>query len=349
MNFIKMLRLTAVFILISYCLTGAALGQKLPGYGVDVRQTSVSGLSSGAFMAAQFHVAHSCSLIGAGIIAGGPYYCAGSYSSSSFVDNAMTTCMNPIGPGPNSTDLFHHAVEFSRKGWIDDPDNLKTSKVYIFSGSSDNVVTTRVVDQTTEFYRLAKLPAENIKYVKNINAGHAIITNNRNDTPCQDTRSPFINNCDYLQSHDILKHLYGDLNPPAESLSGKLIEFEQGEFANIDRTSMSKLGYAYIPKSCETESCRVHVAFHGCQQGAEVIGDRYYTSTGYNSIADTNKIIVMYPQVKPSMDIPFNPMGCWDFWGYSSSDPEDPDFYKKDSLQMTAVIKMIDRLAEPRK
>lgn len=36
---------------------------------------SVSGGSSGGFMAVQFHVAHSSVTDGAGIIAGGPYYC----------------------------------------------------------------------------------------------------------------------------------------------------------------------------------------------------------------------------------------------------------------------------------
>jgi len=36
---------------------------------------AVVGLSAGAFFAAQFHVAFSSELIGAGIIAGGPYYC----------------------------------------------------------------------------------------------------------------------------------------------------------------------------------------------------------------------------------------------------------------------------------
>ena len=37
------------------------------------RSTSVSGLSAGAFMASQFHVAHSRHVVGVGIVAGGPY------------------------------------------------------------------------------------------------------------------------------------------------------------------------------------------------------------------------------------------------------------------------------------
>lgn len=38
--------------------------------------TTVSGISAGGFMAVQFAVAFSASISGAGIFAGGPYWCA---------------------------------------------------------------------------------------------------------------------------------------------------------------------------------------------------------------------------------------------------------------------------------
>ena len=40
-------------------------------YNVKANETSVSGISSGGFMAVQFHVAFSRTIIGAGITAGG--------------------------------------------------------------------------------------------------------------------------------------------------------------------------------------------------------------------------------------------------------------------------------------
>src|SRR4029453_10137994 len=55
--------------------TGAA-PISVPAFNVDAAQTSVSGLSSGAFMAVQFEVAYSSTVKGAGIVAGGPYLCA---------------------------------------------------------------------------------------------------------------------------------------------------------------------------------------------------------------------------------------------------------------------------------
>ena len=48
----------------------------LPALGAELGATSVSGLSAGAFMASQFQIAHSRIVIGAGIVAGGPYGCA---------------------------------------------------------------------------------------------------------------------------------------------------------------------------------------------------------------------------------------------------------------------------------
>src|SRR3954465_4907803 len=55
----------------------AASAAVLPKYNVSVNDVSVSGLSSGAYMAAQMHVAYSKTIRkGAGIVAGGPVYCS---------------------------------------------------------------------------------------------------------------------------------------------------------------------------------------------------------------------------------------------------------------------------------
>lgn len=357
--FHKRLHLLAILVLIGGMIAASPLsaGQtragaaKLPACGADLTQTTVSGLSSGGFMTAQFHVAYSNTIVGAGIIAGGPYYCSGSNEFKSDFEDAVNTCMSPKGrTGPNGEKLFEKAKGFAKMGWIDPLTNLKDDRVYIFSGASDRTVLTKVVNETEDFYRAAEVPLDNIQYDIHSNAGHAIITNEEEDVPCAQTRSPFINDCDFIQSHDILRHLYGELNPPATILSSRVVKFDQSEFIkeeNMDLSCMSKNAYVYIPKSCEGKKCRVHVVFHGCGQGAKAIGDDYYMETGYNELADTNDIIILYPQAERS--IPENPMGCWDFWGYSSRDLDRPDFYKKSAPQMTAVMEMLNRLGEPRK
>ena len=52
------------------------LTRALPTLGINGSLVSVSGLSSGADMAVQFHVAHSSRVMGAAIFAGEPYHCA---------------------------------------------------------------------------------------------------------------------------------------------------------------------------------------------------------------------------------------------------------------------------------
>src|SRR5512143_408122 len=54
----------------------AASTDRLPALAVAADGTTASGISSGGYMAVQFHVAHSRLIHGAAIFAAGPYYCA---------------------------------------------------------------------------------------------------------------------------------------------------------------------------------------------------------------------------------------------------------------------------------
>ena len=54
-----------------------------------------------------------------------------------------------------------------------------------------------------------------------------------------------------MQSHDILRHIYGDLKAPAGHLSGELIRFDQLDFLGADAAyaSMGRYGYVYVPEA----------------------------------------------------------------------------------------------------
>jgi len=41
--------------------------------------------------------------------------------------------------------------------------------------------------------------------------------------------------------------------------------------------------------------------------------------SGYNELAEKNDIVILYPQAETSTLFPFNPKGCWDWWGYSDT------------------------------
>lgn len=348
------IRLKAGLALVSLLAFATAHAQpqtsKLPAYGADIEQTSVSGLSSGAFMTSQLYVAFSDIMVGAGIVAGGPYLCAKSWAGNSLMENATSTCMNPLTArsGPNTPALVEKANWLAEYGYIAPLNNLKDDRIYIYSGTNDTTVTTTVVNQTKAFFQSVGVPATAIKYEKG-NSGHALLTDNGADTSCPLTKPPFVNDCNFEQSSTILKQIYPGSKPPAEQLSSAIIAFDQAEFIDSANTSMSDTAYAYVPAACQNgKSCRIHVVLHGCKQGAQVIGDKYYAQTGYNQMAEANDLIILYPQVQPSTSAPLNPEGCWDFWGYSSPDNPTPDYFTRNAPQLRAIHKMIVRLAEPR-
>ena len=332
-------------------LAASAAGPALQGYGADLSQTTVSGISSGGFMAAQLATAYSSMVKGVGVIAAGPYDCASTYPGQSPLQNAVTTCMSPFSAavGPDAAVSWRSAQRRAQEGTIDPVANLARQRVYVFSGASDATVRTIVVDQVAEYYRLAGVRQDAILYRRN-EAGHAIITAREQDAACAETRAPYINNCGFSQSAELLTHLSGARSRPAATgpLTGIIIKFDQREFIKGSRSSMDEAGYAYVPRECQDNACVVHVAFHGCQQGASQLGERFYMGTGYNEYADANRMIVLYPQVRPSGGIPPNPKGCWDFWGYSGEDQHRPDFQTRSAPQMAAVIAMLQRLGQPR-
>ncbi|MGF1739742.1 poly(3-hydroxybutyrate) depolymerase [Vibrio profundum] len=340
--------------------SGAAIATtaELPALNALADKTSISGLSSGAFMAAQFHVAYSKDLMGVGIVAGGPWNCAANNPYALPIVNATTTCMNPCELNeafcptmmfPNSNYLASLAKQAAKSERIDSTEHLKSDKVYIFSGKNDHTVATGVVDSTEKFYQVLGLKRDQILYDKTVDAGHAFITTNQADTQCKKTQEPFINNCDLPQAQKIFEHIYGSQNPPAATWTGELIEFDQSAFFNNELASMNKSAFVYVPTSCRTEQCKVHVAMHGCEQGMSEIGDIYVKGTGYLEAADTNNTIVLFPQVKKSSGpYPYNPKGCWDFWGYSVSMSPllswSQNYSTKNAPQMVAIKSMIDKL-----
>lgn len=325
-------RLITAFIAFAVLLSGtASAADALPSFNVDKRQASVSGLSSGAFMAVQFHTAYSAEIIGVGVVAGGPYNCA-------YVNwGGIETCLRGAPRGEAS---YASARGFAALEEIDSPVNLKRSRVYIFSGTKDAVVAQPVVDATYRYYQAAGLPRSHIQYVKAVPAGHAFITPSYG-RDCSESASPFINHCvvngqGYDQARAILSHIYGALTAPAGDATGRLLTFDQRPFGAL---AMGDNGFLYVPRSCDQGgTCRIHVVFHGCLQTPQDIGDQYYTDTGYNRWADMNNILVLYPQA--AADVAANPEHCWDWWGYTGL-----QFNVKASPQMSAVKRMMDRLA----
>src|ERR1700730_878877 len=74
----------------------------LRGYNAAIGETSISGISSGAFMAVQFATAWSSVIKGVGVIAGGPFWCAKADADDliNFYTLPMMTATGPCMNGP---------------------------------------------------------------------------------------------------------------------------------------------------------------------------------------------------------------------------------------------------------
>jgi poly(3-hydroxybutyrate) depolymerase len=324
-----------------------AAAERLPALGADGGAVTVSGVSSGAFMAVQLHVAHSATVRGAGAIAGGPYDCA-----QGSLRLALTSCMDPgpWSPLPQPKALADLARGLAKSGAIDPVERLAGAKVWLFSGTRDETVNSEVVESLRRFY-LALAPDADVALENSVPAGHGMVTESAGNE-CSTTKPPFIVDCDYDAAGILLRHLLGKLEAPTPKQDGKLVAFDQGEFTggNPAALSLSDTGYVFVPDACAKGRCRIHVGFHGCRQSAEQIERRFVLDAGYNRWAAANRLIVLYPQTAPrygfsfaARNFVFNPKACWDWWGYTG-----PQYPTKAGPQIRAVHAMIERLSQQR-
>ena len=304
----------------------------IPKLKLDLTSTSVSGISSGGYMAVQFHVAFSSMMKGAAIFAAGPYDC-----SKGSIQTALGTCSTG---SPDVASLVTITNQYAQAGSIDDPSALASQRVFIFGGADDPVVAPTVVDALHDYYA-SFVATSSIDYVsRRAGTSHTWPTL-AYGAPCDTLSSPYLGKCSYDGAGAALQQIFGTLAAPAATPSGAIVTIPQGAFiADPGAASLDDVAYAYVPQSCSSgDTCKLHVSFHGCLQGASLVGDAFYAHAGLNEWADTNHIVVLYPQATKSTA---NPEGCWDWWGYTGA-----DFAKKTGPQMAMVRAMMSGITAP--
>lgn len=352
---------TTLSILSARCYGEAASYPPLPALNLDISQTSVSGLSSGGFMAVQLAVAYSSIIKGVGVVAAGPYYC-----SQNNLLIAMSRCSCTIQPASaclvsaDSADvakLVSVARTLSANHMIDDVAGIASQRIVTISGAQDATVPSPVVTQLQQFYAALGVPAQNMAHSEISDAGHTMPTVDYG-AACAKSESPFIGKCDFDGAKMILGWIYGPtpVAPPAAAKPrGRFIRFDQSRYLPANRpasfswtTGMDTTGWLYVPSTCDAGApCRLHVALHGCEQGQDYVpldsrpglffGTTFVRHAGYAQWADNNRIVVLYPQ---AVSIPgLNPNGCWDWWGYT-----DRHFADQQGIQMRAIRNMIEQL-----
>ena len=156
-------------------------------------------------------------------------------------------------------------------------------------------------------------------------------TNRRGSSPATTTRAG-----------ELLQHLYDGLVTPTGDDRGRAARVRPGalcraRLARLDggRRDSSSCRRTARP-ACPAASTSPSTAAARASAFSAGLSSR---EAGYNRWADANRIVVLYPQAEKSFFWPFNPRGCWDWWGYSGV-----DYATRNGAQLASVHRMLAAL-----
>src|SRR5947207_13085627 len=155
MTFRKLIRTFASAAALIFAVAHAAT---LPALNVDKTKTTVSGLSSGGFMANQLGYAFSSTFSGVGVFAGGPYNC-GSH-------NNYTACMYNATISSAMLSTMQTDINNWSGNQIDLKSNVANQKIFMFVGTSDFTVGPNPMNAVQTQYTNNGVPAANLTYVQ---------------------------------------------------------------------------------------------------------------------------------------------------------------------------------------
>jgi len=326
---------TALLAALSAC-AGDTPATALPTLKLDPSRTTVSGLSSGAYMASQVHLAFSDHISGAALYAGGPYGCA-----EGSLETALGRCLNPAADKvPDVAHLAAVVRERAASGKVAPLTGLVGDKVQVFRGALDVTVGASVSLASAELYSQlggAVVEEDHARAIAHtfptLDAGAA----------CDKSESPFLGKCGFDAAASIFRLLYGDAPAAAGAGNGELRSFDQGLYLDDGKDAqLADKGFVYVPKACAAgASCALHIAFHGCQQNADTVGEAFVRDAGYNRWADAYAVVVLYPQTRATF-APLNPKACWDWWGYSGA-----EYDTRSGVQLRWVARAATALGAP--
>ncbi len=301
---------------------------------IDMSRVTVSGVSAGAHMAHQLHIAYSDIFSGAGIFSGGPYNCA-----DNSLNQGLSLCMMNTET-PIDVDAIADGIrQASDAGELADPTNLADDRVWLFRGTKDSKISSQVHGAAAELYA-EFMAEEQIVNVDEFEADHVFPADGRG-VSCFAVEPPYVGDCGYDGAGTMLQFLYHGLVEPSGNETGEgLLETSLPGAGDADLLETS---YVFVPENCAggEQECALHLVLHGCAQSTEFVGTDFIELSGYLPWAEANDIVLLFPQVEKSVVAPLNPYGCWDWWGYT-----DENYAKRNGKQMKVLVDWINGLSQ---
>lgn len=331
------------FMLLAGC--GGTEPPALPRMRLDPARVGVTGISSGAYMAQQVHLAFSDRIVGAALLAGGPCGCA-----EGSLDIALSRCIKAQPDAPDPVMLAERVRTLADAGKIAPLSGLDGDRVLVMHGKRDMLVAEAVSRAAWALYAalardVAVPPVNGLELHWDGDGEYAHVWPTlAAGGDCATTAAPYIGRCGIDAAAAMFRTLFGEAaTPPLEAARGELLRFDQAAFLPGGNDAyLDDVGLLYRPKQCtDTTACGLLIAFHGCEQNVASIGEVFARDSGLNRWADVANVVVLYPQTRATY-MPLNPKACWDWWGYSGA-----DYDTRDGVQLRWLANVTAALGVP--
>jgi poly(3-hydroxybutyrate) depolymerase len=316
--------------------------------------TYTFGLSAGASMAVQYHVAYSSSVLGAAVFAGKPYWCE--KGSTRAVSHGQTDACLKHPSRVNVSSLVAYARQKAEAAAIDPIENLRSSNVFVYHGANDHTYLNGSMKNTADFYSaLVGDEGSVTRHINEVFSDHAIPTDDFGSQCGGGPSDEGVESCGYDGAGAALQAVVREkLQPPDPAYDqSRLRTFDQRPFqrSSTEPTTWSNgltaTGLLYVPPLCDGgaasdaksfSGCKLVLLFHGCYGYCSL---DYVRHNGLLKHAATNKLVVLAPQVG-SLYVGAGPangtfQSCFDNYGDTG-----PDYCLKKGAQNVAVKRMVD-------
>jgi poly(3-hydroxybutyrate) depolymerase len=313
----------------------------LPHLTLQPDRVAVVGLSSGAYMATQAQLAYPELFPNAAIVAGGPYGCAGGK-----LEVALGTCMKGM-PAPDVAALVARATQRAAAGANGPLNALAHARVYLLHGRDDALVAPAVAEAGAHFYQRLRDGSPALRGMQVTDDGQRAFAHNlpvaASGDDCGKSVAPYLGHCRFDAAGEIFGRMFGKPTRAATTAHGQLRSFDQDALRPDGADAfLARTGYVYLPPACLAgKPCGLMVAFHGCKQNADAVGESFVRDAGFNRWADAYDVAVLYPQTRASF-APLNPQACWDWWGYSGT-----DYDTRQGVQLRWLVNAVRALGLP--
>lgn len=274
---------------------------------------SISGVSSGGYMAEQFAIAHSDLVFGLGVFSAGIPGCV---RQNNLLE--IHRCMKSSDQvNLQEIQMLYRAKE--KNQIIARLDFFKEIQVHIYHGQQDQVVTAKMMSLNQQLIESfgAKVSA---RLISNLAHGLPVF---KAKNQCEKTASPWINQCEMSGALDLFSQLYRGRFKQNRTDGKWFIYHLENELLTDDEINKSNLNTAmasYVPSVCEKIDCPVHMVLHGCQQSPEFVDEQFLLNSDFVQAANQYGVVLLFPSINKSSR---NPYGCWDWWGYTGIHYDD--------------------------